>query len=408
MDAPLLRRLLSRLDVRAYERFIQNLFNARRDEPFRPLPEAGEHVFFQPILDSCGGSLHRLFTVHHSPLELLGKFSPELLADPALRARIAQVWNLYKGVKGAWGIVSPFLRSDRALQTFAFLTNLTGYSKTEYEDTIIPEYSRIATRLRLRPGHLFVGSYDSFMDLSLEGTHTAFSEFIERDAGELRITLVGDELTVRRVIVERNFQAGVLSAGLGPSEPVYLLERDEAALQEFESLLRSHVSERKLEQFLYANYNFIFGVQYDRIATQIWLRFPQLDISRKRRRLDIFLRNSITNDWEMKELKLPSVRLSGTYRDVPVLSRQVTSAIQQVKNYGRLLAQDTVKRYLAEEGIEYYEPTLGLVVGRSPDIAHEQWRWLVSSNSDVKLATYDELFAEARARALDRAAARNA
>src|SRR4051794_39644730 len=89
MDIPLLRRLLSRLSLSAYERLITRLFNERQDEPFRPLPEAGDHVFFQPILDSYGDSLHRVYTVHHAPLELMGSFSPNLLGDPALIERIA-------------------------------------------------------------------------------------------------------------------------------------------------------------------------------------------------------------------------------------------------------------------------------------------------------------------------------
>ena len=406
MEESLLRRLLSRLSLGAYERLVVKLFNSRGDEPFLPLPAAGEHVFFQPIIDSYGGSLHRVYTVHHSPLELMGEFSSKLLADPALKSRIAKVWDLYKGETGSWGMVSPHLKTDRALQTFAFLTNLTGHSKEVYEKEIIPKYSEIAKRLRLRPGNLFVGSYDSFLNLSLEETRGAFAQFVQEDAGELRITLVGDEMTVRRIAVERTFQAGVLSAEGGPSEPVYFCEQDDAVLREFEELLRARVSEKKLETFLAAHHKLIFGTHYDRVETQLWLRFPEFDIANRRRRLDIFLRNSVTRDWELNELKLPTARLNGTYRDVPILARQVTNSLQPLKNYGRLLKHDSVRRRLSSEGIEYYEPTLGLVIGRSPALPHEQWRWLVRTNPDVKITTYDELFSEARLRAIDRAAAR--
>jgi hypothetical protein len=145
-------------------------------------------------------------------------------------------------------------------------------------------------------------------------------------------------------------------------------------------------------------YQEIFGFGYDKIETQIWLRFPDLDISSKSRRLDIFMRNSIQGDWDLFEIKKP-VKLTKTYRDVPVFTDEITSAIQQLRNYGRLLSQDKVKKALAQDGIEYYVPSLNLVVGRSPNIPHEQWRWLKSTNErDLKIVTYDELLIAMRNR----------
>jgi antiviral defense system Shedu protein SduA len=402
MDKTILRRLLTSLSPRAFDRLVTRLFNERGREPFAPLPEAGEHVFVQPLLDSYGGSLHHVFLAHHTPVELVQGFSPVLLADPSLLHSVSRVWELYRGQKGSWGMVSPHLKTARKLQAFAFLTNLSGFSREAYERSIIPEYERVAKRLRLKPGALFVGSYDSFVDLNLEGTRKAFLEFVDADAAEIRIALVNDEPSIARVSTERNLSAGVLSPRGGPLEPVYVASHDEAVLLEFEELLQRQVSESQLERFLVSHYQLIFGAKYDRIETQLWLRFPELDIGKRTRRLDVFLRNSITRDWELNELKRSSVRLTGTVRDVPRLANVVSDAIQQARNYGRLLAQSNVRQHLAREGIEYFEPTLSVVVGRKPEIPHAQWRWLVKNSTDVRLATYDELLREARLRAASR------
>jgi hypothetical protein len=118
--------------------------------------------------------------------------------------------------------------------------------------------------------------------------------------------------------------------------------------------------------------------------------------------LDIFLRNSINADWDLFELKR-IVQLTSSYRDVPVLANEIYRAIQQVLNYEKLLKQDSVRQKLSREGINYCEPSLHLVVGKSPDIPHEQWRWLVKTNSQyVKLLTYDELLKEMRIRLMER------
>src|SRR5262249_31267329 len=142
----------------------------------------------------------------------------------------------------------------------------------------------------------------------------------------------------------------------------------------------------------------IFGSKYDRIENQIWLRFPELDITGKERRLDIFLRNSIANDWELYEIKRV-IPLTSSYRDIPVIAKEILFAIQQTKNYERILSQQEVKDKFAREGIEYCEPLLNVVVGRTPQITHEQWRWLKASNSEkVRILTFDDLLGEMKSR----------
>ena len=160
-------------------------------------------------------------------------------------------------------------------------------------------------------------------------------------------------------------------------------------------------NEAELERFLVAHYKDIFGTKYDRIETQLWLRCPELDIAGKDRRLDLFLRNSIISDWELFEIKRV-VPLTGTYRDTPVMATEVLHSVQQVKNYSRNLSSDSVKRRLAREGIEYFEPSLNLVIGRRPQTRIDQWRWLLSSqNGGVKIITFDELRDELSQRVTD-------
>ena len=190
-------------------------------------------------------------------------------------------------------------------------------------------------------------------------------------------------------------------------EPVYILppDPDDDLLREFERLLNECVDEARLEIFLSTNFRRIFGQKYDRIETQLWLKFPELDISGRNRRMDLFMRNSITSDWELVELKRSDVRVASLYREVPTLSREVIGAIQQLRNYARLLEQQDIRAHLRNKGIEYFEPDLTLMVGRTANISVDQWRWLTSNRrSDVQVKTYGQLLDELRLREMERRA----
>jgi hypothetical protein len=68
MEKSILKRLLSHLGRHAFESFVVELFGSTRNaEPFKELTAAGEGVYYQPILDSYGGSLHSVFALHYSP-----------------------------------------------------------------------------------------------------------------------------------------------------------------------------------------------------------------------------------------------------------------------------------------------------------------------------------------------------
>ena len=70
----------------------------------------------------------------------------------------------------------------------------------------------------------------------------------------------------------------------------------------------------------------------------------------------------------------------------------------KAKNYQKLLAQDRVKRALADDGIEYYEPVINIVIGKTPSLPTANWRRLVSQEKELNILTYDTLLEEVRLR----------
>lgn len=404
MDAKTLKARLSRLNRHAYAAFIEEFFGSDGEdeghEGFYPLTQAGEGVFFQPLLDSYGGSIHRVYFLHHPALELFHPAHDLNMRDPSLVRQLARVRNLYHDRVGYWGMVSPSLRKDRALKAVGFVTNLSGLDQSLYQEMLLPAYQRLKRFCGLKKAPILVGSPDSFMDQVPEKTERVFREFITKHADGLVVRVSEHDASVGEFNNDRWLSAGLLSPSAQPYESVFVTSaiQQRAILEEFQSLLRQSPTESQLEEFLVANYKSIFGRKYDRVETQLWLRFPELDINGQDRRLDVFLRNSVINDWELVEIKRPTT-VSGTYRDIPIIAREVSAAISQTKNYGRILAQDKVKRHFASRGIEYFEPQFSVVIGRTPQIPHEQWRWLKTSHENqVKIITYDDLLAELRNR----------
>ena len=141
-----------------------------------------------------------------------------------------------------------------------------------------------------------------------------------------------------------------------------------------------------------------FGDKYDTLSTQVWLDFPEFDIGNKDRRLDIFMHNSISKDWDIYELKRSSVKLTKTKSDVPMFVSAVHDAMTQLRNYKRILNQDKVKREFEAKGIKYYNPQFNLVIGKKPNISDEKWNWLLSHYSDLNIITYDNLLESAKKR----------
>jgi len=243
------------------------------------------------------------------------------------------------------------------------------------------------------------------MDFNAGGVQSTLKKFLSDRTDGLAVQIGPAGNHVINFATQTSFESGVLAINRCPYEPIIAAayEKSSQLIREFEDLIQKDCSEKELERFLIAHAKEIFGSKYDRVEAQILLRFPELDIAGKNRRLDVFMRNCVSNDWDLFEIKNP-IRLIRSYRDVPVMVSDVSHAITQLKNYSRLLSSRKIKEALKQSGIEYCEPTLNLVIGRKPQIPLEQWRWLLKSqDNDVHLTTYDDLFAEMKSRLTDHA-----
>jgi hypothetical protein len=283
---------------------------------------------------------------------------------------------------------------EYVIPSIKFITNYSGLDENQYEENIFPKFEKLLNKFDF-DSQIMIGSLDSFFKKNPEGTCNAFNLFIKKYSNEISIHLIeNNKFKIQGHVSEKYFTSGVLKSSLSPCEPLVSFNINDKTqiLDEFEFLLNNNTKENELELFLKKNFKYVFGSNYDRIETQLWLKFPELDNNNKNRRLDIFLRNSIARDWELFELKKASniVRSTNT---IPTFTSEFTSALQQIKNYSKILNQDNVKRVLANDGIEYYSPELRLVIGKKPDIPLEKWRWLKKSNeNDLKIITYDELY----------------
>jgi hypothetical protein len=408
-DRGTVARFASRLNRHALGEFYAELSSQKKNlstyEPMQHLPEAGEDVYYQPYLDSYGGSIHDVALIHAPPFEL---FQPDRdldLHDPVLMHQLAAVRNLYHRRLGSWGMVDEYRKYDRALRKLRFIANLVGIDRGTYDEVLIPAYARLRRFCGLRKVNTEVGSWDSFIELDPEGAYEAMRRFVQTQRDGLAVSFTANGPRVDHFASERNVGCGVLPDVEVPYEPVIVsaMVRERGFLAEFETLLQHDPSEAEVEAFIRANFENVLGPQYDRIESQLWLRCPDVDIRGSTRRLDLFLRNSVTSDWELFEIKRPRVHLTTEYRNVPVLAQEVVHAVHQASNYLRDLSQDAVKRRLAAMGVEYYEPTATLVIGRSPAIPLKEWRWLKSTNEGrVQITTYDDLLHEWRSRLKDR------
>jgi hypothetical protein len=283
-----------------------------------------------------------------------------------------------------------------------FVSNIEGLGKEIYFNNILPKLGEL-----LKPFEYFfdvgIGTYDSFIDRVPEKTETVLKSLFANYPRETSFVFKNGTISIEQHLVENYLRSGVLTQSLMPCDtiisgpPIVNIE----IFKEFENMINRKFKEGELEKFLSKYYKQIFGSKYDQIETQHWLRFPELDINRKDRRLDIFLRNAVERDWELIEIKA-SGKIVSIYRDIPTLSARITGAISQLRNYERILQQDSVKKKMRQHGIEYYEPQLRLVVGGKTEIPIEQWRRIKMENErGLKITTCEDLIEEMKYRYSD-------
>lgn len=266
-----------------------------------------------------------------------------------------------------------------------------------YYETQLKEVLPVGVRLGL-------GNINTFLKQSENNANDVngmVSGFFKGMRDGLSICVSEDGISASYFLGENEFP-GITALTHSIVHPVIKLVSMSNVLDKFNELLNGDSKEQVLEEFLMEHYQLIFGENYDCITSQLWIKFPELDIGNSNRRLDIFMRNSVTSDWELFELKRASVPLTKTIRDVPMLTSEVYNAIAQVKNYKHLLSQDSVRRQFEKEGIEYFQPEIHLVIGRRPEISNAQWRRIISDEPLLKILSYDDLYrsAENRIKAL--------
>jgi len=277
-------------------------------------------------------------------------------------------------------------------------TNFYGFDFDVYQQQIFDSVETLLYERKINHVSSALGSFDILLnqESNYKYLEFAFQKLFNQGALTIELNPIGAK--VNNYFEESVIDIGVSKKSQSIYEPIYTKQNNIGSIiSEFEKLINQSPNEKILEDFISAYYREIFGFKYDRIETQLWLRFPDIDICNKNRRIDIFLRNSIISDWELFELKRSSIKLTSTYRDAPDLSKEIYNSIRQLDNYYKLLSQDKVRNQLKNEGIEYYEPKLNLVIGNKPQISVHQWRNLLSTQS-VNILTYDNLLRELESR----------
>ncbi|HEY9815672.1 MAG TPA: Shedu anti-phage system protein SduA domain-containing protein, partial [Candidatus Obscuribacterales bacterium] len=286
------------------------------------------------------------------------------------------------------------------ITSFYILSNLSGLAESYYQDALLPQISQALGRVGWTENVVSgIGTPDSFFQNDPQTASDVLEDFLSSYSDGLCISIYPERPPdVSMYMCGKHLTSGVSRQTFFPCESVVKITRTSEILEEFQELLQRQLSEAQWEAFLKHHYQEIFGPYYDRIETQVWLRLPEIDPEVSGRRIDLFLRNAVAGDWELVELKRPSP-IFRSKRSIPGFCAEVNDAIQQIKHYDRILRSDSVRKRLAEEGIEYYEPELKVVIGRRPSIPQKDWRWLLKScDRDVKLITYDCLIEEMKAR----------
>ena len=322
-----------------------------------------------------------LYVIDHLPMQVLARPSPADIRSPLLEATLSEVHH-----------------SDLRECPVFILNNSTLDDRASLQDLLLPTYDETLVSFGLKLSA--VGNADSIAQQP--ETARRLARFLSQYWDGIAVSLERDGPRVDQFIAQSYLPSAVSALQSGPFEPLSQGgggHRLHVVIKELERLLATSSTERQLEEFLREHYQDIFGFQYDRIETQLWLRLLGADIAERNRRTDLFLRNAVSGDWELVELKRATVRLVGTSRDVPTLASAVHDAIHQIDNYLRLLQQDQIRQQLKRQGIEYFEPIAHLVIGRQPSMSQREWRWLLGNNrSGVNIKSYDCLLRDMKVR----------
>lgn len=389
MNAEDIKILISHLDANAFEELI--FFLLKNTEGFsscRRLGHIGDGIIENP--PERFQQTAETFFVNYFPYSIYKKFAIEMIDVRSFSQRVANYFNkrkydLWLPVDGTRiYTISNYDSAKLGIDDWELLRYYEQHMGNIINSHVDIGLGNINTLI------------NSFNDSEIN-YKKLIEDFFAKSEDGICISISDEKANVNSYYSQREFDGVVGPSNVVLNPIIKKIDEANGVLLEFGKLINSDCKESVLEEFLRVNYKLIFGNNYDSISTQVWLNFPECDIGKRDRRLDIFMRNSVTTDWELFELKRSNVQLTKTISDVPMFVSAVNDAIAQVKNYKRILSQDHVKKAFEQQGIHYYKPEINLVIGKKPGISTLQWRTLTSEH-DLKIITYDTLLIEAKKR----------
>lgn len=222
MRKDVLKTILENLSKSAFEVFLHNLFNPKKDmDTFQPLSEAGENVYITRLLDSYGGSIHAVHLFHSIPIEVFDKPKNIITAEHSLALKLKKLRELYSKEIGYWGMVSPCLTPSKKMNEFYFLNNFSGFSFEDYQNDIIPKYQQLLHKFKIHPKFLFVGRCDTFIEKNYSGTLKAIESLFLNPNKGVSISLVNERFSIDRFLSGKNICSGIAPYSKTPYEPLY-------------------------------------------------------------------------------------------------------------------------------------------------------------------------------------------
>lgn len=381
MDKDTAKNIISAFDKNTYWKFVLQLLKSGYGEDYiKTVPDS---YLIKNLYINSPVYYNHFYTFDFFPYRVFLSLKNINISTPSVTKQILQILG---------NIESSFMLGD-----IYFINNITIGEKDDYEQYIFPQIEKITKKI-LHPDQEFgFGNISTFLNNKPETTIAVLNDFFSDPTG-ISISLNDQGFRINEFISQNTCESGVTLSSKSLLNTVSSHSHKTSILQEFENVLNSN-KEHIIEEFISEHFHDVFGTKYDKIETQLWLRFPEFDSNDSNRRLDIFLRNSISNDWELFEIKR-ELDIITNYRNSPTFKSVVYKSIEQLRNYASILNQEAVKKKLKKEGIEYFYPELHLVIGKKTnDITLKNWRKLISDNSkDVKLITYDTLMSEMKNR----------
>lgn len=266
------------------------------------------------LIRNLTGDVHDykgIYLIHSIPYALYADPYSIRVDTPIFTQKLLAIYNEYKD-RFFFKSDTPFTgKLGNQLYALYFINNILGFSMDYYDDFLVKQYDDIVNMYGLKfEQHDFnvsVGSMDVFLNNQPQKTLELLKQYYNANYS------VAIEFLEGKFVLSNCTYDNIISSGVGQKtlQPYYSLisnkiDKKSSIICEFEDLLNNNPSESALEKFLIEYYKDIFGEKYDRIESQIWLRFPEIDISGKDRRLDLFLHNIKDNDWELYEKKSAS------------------------------------------------------------------------------------------------------